>query len=292
MQTPLDTFWGHAKHILKGKIYEDSIPEDEQEDILRSCLSDIISKYPYGKLPDKIPIEIIEQIIDANLSKYIAQIVAPEGSIDIVDDEEEHLVSYDFPENIDTDNLTKENLDRFYNDNYTFHQILREPATILLYDDIRSISKKESQISDIVVVNTELINYLKRHPTLLYNLDPIKFEELVAEILRDIGYTIELTKQTRDGGIDIFATQKTGIGESLLVVDCKRYMPDKHIGVGVVRSLYGVMEELKATQGMIATTSYFSKPAKEFQKRLKYRMLLNDFNDIVAWLNSFGKPDR
>ena len=39
-----------------------------------------------------------------------------------------------------------------------------------------------------------------------------------------------------------------------------------------------------ATYGIAVTTSYFSKPAQEFQKEIQNRMSLHDFDAIKQWL--------
>ena len=127
----------------------------------------------------------------------------------------------------------------------------------MLYDERKTISRNTQLHSDLIIVNNELICFLKKNPRLLYRLNPQLAEALIAELLSDMGYVVELSKKTRDGGVDIFATQKTGVGETLLIVDCKRYAPHNHIGVGVIRSLYGITEQLKASMGLIATTSFF-----------------------------------
>jgi hypothetical protein len=46
---------------------------------------------------------------------------------------------------------------------------------------------------------------LKLDPDALYRIEPRDFEHVVAEILRDMGYDVYLTPQTRDGGRDILA---------------------------------------------------------------------------------------
>lgn len=110
----------------------------------------------------------------------------------------------------------------------------------------------------------------------------------MAAILKDMGYSVELTAKGADGGIDIIATQKSRIGELLLIVDCKRYLPHKHVGVGVVRSLYGIGQQLRAFMAMLATTSFFTKPAKEFQATVKHQLSLKDYNDLLIWLHNYG----
>ncbi len=138
--------------------------------------------------------------------------------------------------------------------------------------------------SDLLIVDDLLIKHLGRHPERMRELQPRKFEELVASLLEDMGYSVELTSRGADGGVDIIATQKSSVGPVLLIVDCKRYSPSRHVGVGIVRSLYGVSEQLRATQALLATTSFFSRPAREFEAQVPHRLSLRDYNDLVQWL--------
>lgn len=275
----LDNLINITKIILNKKIDTDNIPPDEVDDILQNCIVDILSNSKNELSSNDWDLKIIEHIIDKNIVNYINQVVSPLGAINILPEKFEwKLVDWGDEYN---------EYDEY--DKYKYHapEILKDTSIILLYDEKETISKNTKLHSDLIIVNNELINFLKRNPKLLYKLDPQKFEELVAELLSDMGYVVELTKRTRDGGVDIFATQKTGVGESLLLVDCKRYAPHKHIGVSVVRSLYGITEQFKATMGIIATTSFFSKPAVEFKKQVKHRISLKDYKDIIAWLNNY-----
>jgi len=158
----------------------------------------------------------------------------------------------------------------------------------LLYQDSKTAKEEARARIDLVTVDSELITYFKRNPERMYQLDPNKFEELVAALLKDLGYDIELTKPGPDGGIDIIATQKTGVGEMLLLVDCKRYAPRRPVGVGIVRALFGITEQLRASMGLLATTSFFTKPAREFQKTVRHRISLKDYSDLIGWLNLYG----
>lgn len=60
-------------------------------------------------------------------------------------------------------------------------------------------------------INTELKRYLNKHPEKLYDLSPRKFEELIAAILEDLGFEVELTQATRDGGSDIIANIRNAV---------------------------------------------------------------------------------
>ena len=83
------------------------------------------------------------------------------------------------------------------------------------------------------------------------------------------------------------ASQKTDVGKLLTLVECKRFSPDHKVGVDLVRSLYGVVEEKRATGGVIATTSSFTRGARQFQQNLEYRLSLRDFGDLVTWCNTY-----
>ncbi len=133
-------------------------------------------------------------------------------------------------------------------------------------------------------INEQTLRHLSRDPRLLYQLDPRKVEEVVAEIMRQLGYDVVLTPYRADGGVDIFAVDKTGIGTLLYVVEVKRYSPERKVGVGLVRSLYGVVEEKRANCGVLVTTSHFTEPARSFQATIGSRLSLKDFNDLKKWL--------
>jgi restriction system protein len=139
-------------------------------------------------------------------------------------------------------------------------------------------------------IELEILAYFGRHPELLFSLPPRKFEEVVATVFRNSGFTVELTPETRDGGIDIIAIQKNGFaGSTLHLVECKRYLPENKVGVGIVQRMLGVVEQHRATQGIIVTTSSFSLDAKVCAQSSQYRLGLNGYTDLSKWLAAFAK---
>lgn len=140
---------------------------------------------------------------------------------------------------------------------------------------------------DALEVNEEMIRYLSRNPSLMREMAPRKFEELVAELYKDKGYEVLLTPKTRDGGLDIRAYRKDDIGTIIGLIECKRYGENRKISVDIVRALYGVLESEKANFGVIATTSRFTKDAQAFRDTAKYRIHFADYDNIVNWLNRY-----
>lgn len=155
-------------------------------------------------------------------------------------------------------------------------------------EDVYTNKVDSDDLSIILVdINKELKSYLARNPHRLYNLSPRNFEELVADILKDFGFDVSLTPTTRDGGKDILAYMRNQICSYLMFVECKKWKPDKHVGIEVVQRLHGVQQANNANKSMIITTSYFSNPAIEESKRYEYLMALKDYNDLVLWLKSY-----
>lgn len=136
-------------------------------------------------------------------------------------------------------------------------------------------------------INTELKQYLNKHPEKLYDLSPRKFEELIASILEDLGFDVELTQATRDGGSDIIAYIRNAVCEYLTLVECKKYAPENKVGVGIIRQVTGVHHIKRATKSLIVTTSYFSPDAIKEAKAFENQLDLKDYEAIKDWLRKY-----
>ena len=106
----------------------------------------------------------------------------------------------------------------------------------------------------------------------------------MAELFLREGFDVEITPERKDGGRDVLAVKHSDLGSHLYLAECKRYSPIRPVGVEYIRSLYGVVEAERATRGIIATTSYFTKGAKSLSQDLKWRIGLKDYIDLQAWI--------
>ncbi|MGB4284774.1 MAG: restriction endonuclease [Bacteroidales bacterium] len=157
-----------------------------------------------------------------------------------------------------------------------------------LFDSGEIENNKKIQV-DLNEINNELIQYLSKHPEFMREMNPRKFEILIAEILKDKGYEITLTPSSRDGGKDIVAVYNSPFGHQMFIVECKRYNEQNKVGAEIVRGLYGVQMAGNYNQGIIATTSTFTQGAIDFVKPLKFQLELKDFEDIKEWIKNYGK---
>lgn len=174
---------------------------------------------------------------------------------------------------------------------------LRSLLNNSLYDLSQTIAVPSGEIKkvivpQIVIANDNLVNALKKRPADIHTLSPRKFEELLTELLVDMGWDVELTQQTRDGGKDILAYLNTDLGRILCLVEAKHYRPDRKVGVDLVRTLYGTLCDAQANSAMLVTSSSFTSDAKEFQQKHEYQLNLRDYADIVNWVMKYKEKDK
>lgn len=154
-----------------------------------------------------------------------------------------------------------------------------------LYGEDAASSRSPFVVTDI---SLEIKKYFAKHPEKTRQLTPRQFEMLVADILRDFGFDTELTRATRDGGRDIYAYVKNAVTSFLLYVECKRWAPERKVGIDIVQRVYGAAKSGGAHKSMIVTTSFFSGPAHEEQKRVSHEMDLRDYTGLKNWLQRYN----
>jgi hypothetical protein len=89
------------------------------------------------------------------------------------------------------------------------------------------------------------------------------FERYVGDLLRALGWLVETTPRTRDGGVDLKARKADQVGvETILYVQCKKHRWP--VGVEVVRELNGVLDT--GVRGAVACPGGFTREATDFAK--------------------------
>lgn len=96
----------------------------------------------------------------------------------------------------------------------------------------------------------------------LYEMDPLAFEALVAELFRAMGMQAVTTQRSNDGGVDVDALDPTPIRGGKIVVQVKRYR--NTVPPTAVRDLYGTVQDAGANKGVLVTTSKFGPGSHTF----------------------------
>ena len=100
------------------------------------------------------------------------------------------------------------------------------------------------------------------HTRQLDSMSGKEFENLIAQLIRKLGFEIESQSTGPDGGIDILASSEADLVSGRYVIQCKRY--SKKVGVGAVRDLFGVVSDKRVNKGILITNAEFTTAAVEF----------------------------
>jgi len=165
-------------------------------------------------------------------------------------------------------------------------QAARPDAVFEAKLDIVTPAGERPLIEVVSFVDRALIERLYRDPGELKVIERRRFEELVAELFAGFGYEVELTKRTRDGGKDIVAIKRREVDVRFLI-ECKRPDPGNPVAVGTVRELLGVKNDERATKAIVATTSYFTPDALQFEARNQWDLELRDYEGVREWLDYY-----
>ncbi|WP_284575233.1 restriction endonuclease [Streptomyces sp. 2P-4] len=96
----------------------------------------------------------------------------------------------------------------------------------------------------------------------LFAMDPIDFENLVAELFRAMGMEAVTTQRSNDGGVDVEALDPAPIRGGRIVVQVKRYR--RTVPPTAVRDLYGTVQDKGANKGVLVTTASFGPGSYTF----------------------------
>lgn len=149
-------------------------------------------------------------------------------------------------------------------------------------DAEKKIDIDESSVIVLSPVNEQVLKYLAENPKEFYNLTDADFEIVMAEIYARLGYDVTRKQSTRDGGKDIIIRKPEILGDFIYYVECKKYAPDRHIGVGIIRNLVGTVTTDRVNGGILATTSFFTKPARDFilENKWNCQIKMHDYNMV------------
>jgi hypothetical protein len=123
-------------------------------------------------------------------------------------------------------------------------------------------------------------------------------EKLIAELLEADGYDVELGPGSKDGGADLLAYRELpGVGTVKSVWQAKHQPGGRKVGIGVIRELADVRNEMKASKAIIVTTSYLTRGAIDRIKRERFLLGKVERSELQDWITKIlrgrnGRPNE
>ena len=137
------------------------------------------------------------------------------------------------------------------------------------------------------VDQSDILADLDARPNLM-DLNPFEFENLVANLFKQMGLESKLTRSSRDGGVDAVAYDVRPVLGGKVVIQAKRYK--NTVGVSAVRDLYGTMLNEGANKGILVTTSGYGPDAFDFAKDKPIELM--DGGQLLYLLDQVGVKAR
>jgi restriction system protein len=118
----------------------------------------------------------------------------------------------------------------------------------------------------------------------LFELSPRDFERLVARLYKSMGYETQVTPTVGDGGWDVLAKRIAVGRREKILIECK--LRTDRIGVEHIRSLNGVVDNERATKGIMIAGSDFTRGARRFAEDSERLDLVSGI-ELVLLLNEY-----
>jgi len=122
----------------------------------------------------------------------------------------------------------------------------------------------------------------------LFEMDPLEFEELIAELFRRRGLRTSTTARSGDEGVDVLAEDPDPITGGKIVIQAKRYR--KTVPPSAVRDLESTMRRQGANRGILVTTAGFGPGSRKHAEGQP--LTLVDGPMLLELLREQGLPGR
>lgn len=134
----------------------------------------------------------------------------------------------------------------------------------------------------------EVLRWLVSKPDNICAVTPQQFENIVSLVLKAAGFRTELTKPTRDQGVDILCWTDGTFGyRNLTVVQVKRYTGKRKVSIDEILKLAGARSLFNADTAVCVSSTDFTAPAKNTAKSL--RISLVNFEKLKNEINRLFK---
>lgn len=140
----------------------------------------------------------------------------------------------------------------------------------------------------------EIMDLIQRDPDVIYQIDPRKWEEIIAAAYHRQHFEVTLTPRSGDQGRDVIAMRED-VGSIRIFDQVKRYKPGHLVTLEEVHSMLGVLTAAgNVSKGVVTTTSAFASGIaknEELARLIPFRLELKDRDKLLPWLASLAGRD-
>lgn len=165
-------------------------------------------------------------------------------------------------------------------------KIIRPDVLLDRFSLVREAELYVPKRREIVVAKTidSALKSVAQDPSFLQQLSPRAFEEFIRDLFIRLGFEVELTQLTRDGGADLICMRDLHGIPLRMAVEVKRYKDTRPITVSLIRSFIGSNLQHRANKLVYITTSYYTQPARSFAAEYaSHQLSLMQYDHLREW---------
>lgn len=151
---------------------------------------------------------------------------------------------------------------------------------------------REFNVSDASVGIEELGSYLRHDFDSIYDLSWARFEQLIGDVFKNLGYRVAMTRLTRDNGADVLLYDDRGRIEA--IVECKRYRETRKVGIGAVHRLAGAALDWNVGRALIVASSTLTSDAKRAAAQISNKSHIElefvEASELLSLLGVYRTP--
>lgn len=155
-----------------------------------------------------------------------------------------------------------------------------DKGTILSMPQFESKYNLDDYVNDLNVNGLAEAEYLVGQNEKMKHMSSREFELYVADIFKNLGFDVETTKATRDGGYDILISKQDPV-PIYCIVECKKYSRRNKVDINVIRNLSAVQEDGKFNKAVVVTTSKFTRDAMRYTDEKNQLITLYEIDDLL-----------
>lgn len=133
----------------------------------------------------------------------------------------------------------------------------------------------------ISIIEAKFIHTNKGLENYILNLNPREFELLIGRLYENLGFDVEITPATRDGGKDIIAQINREDGKEIVYVECKLYKTTELSKTSVRAFGYSIFKD-NINRGVLFCTGYVNEELRVLDNRIQIWTI----EEIMVLLNA------
>lgn len=140
----------------------------------------------------------------------------------------------------------------------------------------------------IEAVSGKFAELIARNPTALKELEWRDLERILAEVFHGIGFKVELTPPSKDGGKDIILECRISGKRHTYIVEVKHWRSDSKVGNAAIKDFLDVIVKEQRDAGLfLSTYGYTSNAFEAITEVERHRLRFGDKEKVISLCKTY-----